>query len=348
MKILVTCCEVFIGSHLVDKLVSEGNDVIAIDSLEKQVHTHFPSYLNPRANYFFGRLEDHPFLKDTLNGVKVIFHTASKVGVAQSRYEIYDFYKANVSSTAFFLQKCTDSDVKKIIFSGSMAPYGEGPHICSEHRTVYPETRATSDVSKKSFECKCPLCNRIVKNIAINEQQPPHPLSFYALTKQAQESMIHMFGKMYGVKTISLRYFSVYGSRQTLGNPYAGPIPIFISKVLKGEAPRVFEDGHQTRDFIHVQDVVNASLLAMKKGVSQSNYNIGTGKSTTILGLANAVCLLLHSSIKPIITGDFRPGDIRHSLADISKAKKDLRFMPTVSMTEGLREILGWVKQISN
>jgi nucleoside-diphosphate-sugar epimerase len=114
MKILVTGGAGFIGSHLVDKLVSEGNDVIAIDSLEKQVHTHFPSYLNPRANLFFGRLEDHPFLKHTLNGVKVIFHAASKVGVAQSRYEIYDFYKANVSSTAFLLQKCTDSTSKRL------------------------------------------------------------------------------------------------------------------------------------------------------------------------------------------------------------------------------------------
>lgn len=343
-KVLVTGGAGFIGSHLVDRLVTERMDVVVIDSLEKQVHPHPPECLNSKANYFFGRLEDYPSLDDVLEGVEVIFHCASKVGVAQSQHEIADFVKANISSTASLLQKSIDTNVKKIIFSGSMAPYGEGPHTCPNHSVVYPETRLLSDASRKEFECKCPYCNHSTTNIPIDEEQPLRPQSYYAITKQAQESMIHMFGRIYRIKTVSLRYFSVYGSRQTIGNPYAGPIPIFISRILNGKPPLVFENGHQTRDFVHVKDVVEANVLAVNNGAPQATYNIGTGKKTSILELANTICRLLDSPIKPLVTTDFRSGDIRHSLADISKAKDELGYNPSVSLSEGLREVLEWTK----
>jgi dTDP-L-rhamnose 4-epimerase len=338
MKILVTGGAGMMGSHLVDRLVSEGHEVVVVDSFERQVHPSFPTYLNEKADYFFSRLENCQFLDEILQGVETVFHFASKVGVAQSSFEIYDFYRANVTSTAFLLQKCVDSSVKRIVLAGSMAPYGEGPYVCSFHGTVYPKART-------GFECECPLCNRYTSNnLPINEQEPFNPLSNYAVTKQTQESMVQLFGKTCGVETVVLRFFSVYGSRQTVGNPYAGPIPIFISKVLKKESPVVFEDGLQTRDFIHVKDAVNACVLAMRNGVGQSSFNIGTGKKTLILELADTICCLLGSSVKPIVTGEFRFGDIRHSLADASKAKHELGFSSTVSLQEGLRETLSWVK----
>jgi len=346
-KILVTGGAGFIGSHLVDRLVNEGHNVVVIDSLEKQVHKCFPDYLNPKADYYFNRLENCPLLNSILDGVEVIFHCASKVGVSQSQYEIQDFINANIGATASLLQKCIKSSVKKIILSGSMAPYGEGPHLCSEHNIVYPETRSVSDMSKKIFECKCPSCNKPTTNIPINEEQNFSGLSYYAITKQTQELMIHLFGKIYGVKTISLRYFSVYGSRQTIGNSYAGPIPIFIERISNKERPLVFEDGCQTRDFVHVSDVVNANLLAMNAGISQKSYNIGTGKKTSILELANEVCNLIKTNLKPLVTNEFRVGDIRHSLADISKAENELKYKPLVSLKEGLKEVLEWAKNKS-
>jgi len=343
-KVLVTGGAGFIGSHLVDRLVDENFDVVVIDSLEKQVHKKFPNYLNPKADYHFGRLEKHQAIKTILNDVEVVFHFASKVGVAQSQYEINDFTNANIGSTAFLLQNCINSSVKKIILSGSMGPYGEGPHLCATHGVVYPTIRSASDMKKGDFECKCPKCNKSTQNIAINEGHLFNPMSYYAITKQTQESMTHLFGKLYGIKTISLRFFSVYGSRQTIGNPYAGPIPIFISKILNNQKPLVFEDGNQSRDFVHVDDVVNANLLAMRKNVLHETYNIGTGKKTSISQLANEICNLMKTDIKPLITKEFRVGDIRHSLADISKAKSELKYTPSVSLNDGLEEILEWIK----
>lgn len=347
MKILVTGGAGFIGSHIVDKLIQERHKVVVMDSLEKQVHPKFPRYLNPKANYYFGRIEDNHKIGKILKNTQIIFHCASRVGVSQSQYEIYDFIKANVGATAFILNNCIKSNVKKIIFSGSMAPYGEGPYICEKHGIVYPKNRTYSNMIKNDFESKCPFCKKSIENIAIKEDQKFNPLSYYAISKQTQESMIHLFGRVYNIQTISLRYFSVYGSRQTLGNPYAGPIPIFIENLFKKERPIVFEGGKQTRDFVHVSDIVNANILAMNSHVSQKCYNIGSGKKTSILELANEICDLMNTNIKPLITNKFRIGDIRNSLANISKAKKDLKYRTSVSLKEGLQEVLEWTKQES-
>ncbi len=308
MKVLVTGGAGFIASHVVDRLVANHHDVTVVDSLEHQVHPHIPTYLNPKAHYYFSRLETCEQLNSILKVTDAVFHFASKVGVAQSQVEIFEFFKANVTSTAALLQNCIGSNVKGIVHSGSMAPYGNAA------------------------------------NLPITEKQPFRPLSFYGVTKQTQESMIHLFGEQYGVKTVSLRFFSVYGSRQTLGNPYAGPIPIFIEQLMSKKSPVIFEDGQQTRDFVHVFDAVDACILAMEKEVSGS-FNIGTGKATSILKLYRTLCELLNVDIKPIITGRHRAGDIRDSVADISKAKKELDFTPKVSLRNGLQEVISWVKK---
>lgn len=342
---LVTGGAGFIGSHLVDRLISQDYAVKVIDILEKQVHTSIPDYLNPKADYYFGKIGPEINMKDILTGIDVVFHCASKVGVAQSQYDINDFIDKNIQSTAYMLDVMRKKDVEKIILSASMAPYGEGAYHCEEHGIVYPGKRNIEDLKKKDFECKCPQCGKTVSNVPIKENYEFHGISYYAISKQTQESMIHLFGSLYGVKTISLRYFSVYGSRQTLGNPYAGPLPIFIDRIFQKKNPLIYEDGKQTRDFVHVSDVANANILAMNANQSQLTCNIGTGKSTTILTMAEDLIEILDADVTPEITYEFRAGDLRHSLADISLAKEKLHFKPELSFKQGLSEVVEWAQR---
>lgn len=305
-RCLVTGGAGFIGSHIVDRLVSDGYDVVVVDNLEYQVHRGVhPDYLNPEAEYKFMRLKNYKMPND----IRYIFHCASKVGVFQSQKEIYDFTDKNIGDTSALLQQCIDSNVQKIIHCGSMAPYGEGTQCA---------------------------------NAAITEGYDYNPLSFYAITKFTQEAMIHLFGKTSKTSTISLRYFSVYGSRQALGNPYAGPIPIFIENASKNEPLIIYGDGMQTRDFIHVSDVVDANMLAMMSYQTQKSYNIATGKPTTIKRLSYEICNLIDSKSRIDITHKYRSGDIIHSLADIEKAKVELGFSPKVSLVDGLEETIAW------
>lgn len=345
-QILVTGGAGFIGSHLVDQLVKKDYQVKVIDNLEKQVHSRFPDYLNPKADYYFGKINPEIKFEDIVTDTDVIFHCASKVGVAQSQVEIFDFIDKNIQSTAYMLDSIRKKDVEKIILSASMAPYGEGAYHCKEHGIVYPDKRKINDLEKKDFECKCPICGIQVTHIPIKEEFDFNGLSYYAITKQTQESMIHLFGSLYGLKTFSLRYFSVFGSRQTLGNPYAGPLPIFIDRIFNNKQPLIFEDGKQTRDFVHVSDVVHANLLAMNSSQKQVTCNIGTGKSTTIYELAEQLLEILSSDLKPRVTNDFRVGDIRHSLADIQKAKKLLNYTPSMSFKKGLEEVVDWAQKM--
>jgi len=315
---LVTGGAGFIGSHIVDQLVKDGHTVTVVDHLEKTVHKGLrPDYLNPGAKYYFVRLCDFSIPRDT----EYIFHCASKVGVVQSQKPFHDFVNKNINDTSWLLQDCLISresghaNVKKIIHSGSMAPYGNG-------------TFSFSDPIRESF-----LYDFNLK-----------PLSFYALTKKVQEEMIHFFGRTHNIETVSLRYFSVYGSRQALGNPYAGPIPIFIENAAQNRQLTIYDDGEQTRDFVHVSDVVKANMLALGCDKPHQSYNIATGIPTTINYLAKTICSLLKSKSKIDITNEHRSGDIRHSLADIKKARDDLNFHPTVSLEEGLKETISWFK----
>lgn len=308
-RCLVTGGAGFIGSHIVDRLVSDGYDVVVVDNLEYQVHKgKKPDYLNTKAEYKIMRLKNFKITDD----IEYIFHCASKVGVAQSQDEIYDFTDKNIGDTSHLLQQCIDSNVKKIIHCGSMAPYGEGT--------------------------KC-------ADVPITEEYDYVPLSFYAITKFTQETMIHLFGRISGIRTISLRYFSVYGSRQALGNPYAGPIPIFIENASENKPLTIFGDGTQTRDFVYVSDVVKANMLAMKSNKTQNSYNIATGKATTVKELSHEICNLMNSKSRIDITYKYRSGDIMHSLADIEKAKHELGFSPKVLLVDGLKETIEWFRR---
>ncbi len=282
------------------------NDDFKVFVIDSMEKESCPHYMNAKAKYIYGRVNEKTLSK--IKDVDYVFHFASRVGVPQSYDEIVDFIDANVISTAELLEWSKNKNIKKIILAGSMSIYGE--------QTVVP----------------------------ISELVEQKPISIYGLTKQMQENLIHMAGKYNGFDTFSLRFFSVYGSRQTLGNPYAGPIPIFIDNNLKGMQSIIYEDGKQFRDFIHVSDAVEASILTLKERMP-GNYNIGTGKGTSIFALFNLISSLMNIKIEPKITFTQRWGDIRNSLADVSEAKQKLGFYPKVSLEEGLKETINWSKE---
>jgi len=345
MKILVTGGAGFVGSHLVDALAKK-HEVVIYDNLEPQVHKSFPEYLNNKAKFVREDIRNKAELKKAISDSEVIFHQAAMVGVGQSMYQIEKYMDVNTMGTAKLLDVLANEehDVKKLIVASSMSIYGEGKYECSQCGIVYPPLRSNEQLKKKEWEMKCPSCGRVVKPVPTDENKPLQPTSIYAISKKDQEEMCLAVGKAYGIPTVALRYFNIYGPRQALSNPYTGVCAIFSSRIKNNNPPIIFEDGLQTRDFISVHDIVEANLLAMEK--SKANYemfNVGTGKPVSILDIANILSKLYGKAPRPEIVNKFRAGDIRHCFADISKIKK-LGFKAEVSFEEGMRELVEWGK----
>lgn len=344
-KILVTGGAGFIGSHLVDKLVEIGNDVVVVDSLEEQVHTKKPDYLNQKAQYLFEDIRDESVLAKAIEGVDVIFHEAATVGVGQSMYQIEKYVEVNTMATAKLLDILVNKEheVKKLIVASSMSIYGEGAYECEDCGVVYPELRTKEQLKQREWEMKCPKCGKIVKPISTSENKPLHPTSIYAITKRDQEEICLNIGRAYGIPTVALRYFNVYGPRQSLNNPYTGVCAIFSARIKNENPPLIFEDGLQTRDFTSVHDVVEANILTMES--SNANYkvfNVGTGKATNILEIAQMLINRYKKELKLEITNKYRAGDIRHCFADISKIKTKLEYNPKDDFEGGMKELVEW------
>ena len=348
MKILVTGGAGFIGSHIVDALVDK-HEVVVLDNLEPQVHVEKPEYLNEKVTYIFGDMRDKEVLKRSIEGVEIIFHQAAAVGVGQSMYQIEKYVDVNTMGTAKLLDILIneENEVKKLIVASSMSIYGEGAYECDYCGVVYPALRSEEQLRKREWEVRCPNCGKIVKPIPTNEEKPLKPTSIYAITKRDQEEMCLVTGRAYGIPTVALRYFNVYGPRQSLNNPYTGVCAIFSSRIKSGKPPLIFEDGLQTRDFISVHDVVQANLLAMeKRSANYEAFNVGTGNPISIREVAETLIKLYNSNVSPEITNKFRVGDIRHCYADISKIKSKLGFEPKVSFRDGMTELVAWAEKV--
>ncbi|MDI6810228.1 MAG: SDR family NAD(P)-dependent oxidoreductase [archaeon] len=347
-KVLVTGGAGFIGSHLVDELVEMVNEVVVLDNLEPQVHTRSkPEYLNGNATYIFGDVRDKETLRKALEGVEVLFHQAAAVGVGQSMYQIKKYVDVNTMATATLLDILVNEehDVKKLIVASSMSIYGEGAYECEDCGIVYPELRTEEQLKRREWEMKCPNCGSILKPIPTSEDKPLHPTSIYAITKRDQEEMCLTVGRAYGIPTVALRYFNVYGPRQSLNNPYTGVCAIFSSRIKNNNPPLIFENGLQTRDFVSVHDIVEVNILAMKS--SNANYevfNVGTGKAVNILVVAQMLIRLYDKDkeLEPEITKKYRAGDIRHCFADISKIRNKMGYKPKVDFEEGMKELVEW------
>ena len=349
-NILVTGGAGFIGSHLVDELVERGHRVRILDSLVGQVHEgKVPEHLNRSAEFIQADVCDTDAVARALEGTDVVYHEAAEVGVGQSMYEIVRYVKANDLGTAVLLEQMIrrPEQFKKLIVASSMSIYGEGAYRCANcDKTVTPFLRSSEQLAAHDWDFKCAECGGTIEPIGTTEEKPLFPTSVYAVSKQDQEQYCLAVGRAYKIPTVAFRYFNVYGTRQALSNPYTGVCAIFSSRLLNDQPPTVFEDGEQSRDFVHVSDIVQANLLALE--TDRGDYeamNVGTGRPTTVKQISRLLAKGLGKEIEPDIVGKYREGDIRHCVADISKIRRLIAYEPTVTLEKGMEELLGWVSK---
>ena len=343
---LVTGGAGFIGSFIVDELVRRGHRVRIYDNLEPQVHPdgQAPDYLNKEAEFIQGDVRDYDRLKTALRGVEVVFHKAAMVGVGQSQYQIKRYVDVNIGGTANLLDLIANekTNVAKMIVAASMSSYGEGQYHCDACGPVDPPLRSEAQMARQDWELHCPACGQTVRPLPASEAKRFVSNSIYALTKQMQEEMVLNTGATYGIPAVALRYFNVYGPRQSLSNPYTGVAAIFLSRIKSDHPPVIFEDGFQTRDFVSVHDIVQANLLAMEQDTLAGYYNIGAGQPRAIREIAETLIALYGKNMAPEITAKFRKGDIRHCAADIRKAQTTFGYAPQVNFADGMRELIQW------
>jgi len=349
-KVLVTGGAGFIGSFIVDELVKKGYEVRIFDSLDPQVHPNgkIPEHLNKDAEFIKGDVRNYDELKKALKGVNIVSHHAAAVGVGQSQYKIKYYVDTNVTGTANLLDILinTKNSIEKIILAASMSSYGEGNYNCSNCGIVNPPLRTEDQVSNGQWELFCPKCREILKPVPTDENKFQQCNSIYALTKKMQEDMILNIGITYKIPVVALRYFNVYGPRQSLSNPYTGVAAIFMSRIKNDQPPVVYEDGLQTRDFISVYDIARANIMAIEKEkANYKSFNVGTGKPRTIKGVALDLARYYGKDIKPDITRKFRKGDVRHCYSDSTLIEKTLGFRPEVSFEQGMKELIKWAEK---
>ncbi len=349
-RVLVTGGMGFIGSHTVDMLVEKGYEVRILDNLEPQVHgpeERLPEYRNKNAEFIEGDVRDRETLIQAIKDVEAVVHLAAAVGVGQSMYQIDKYVAYNTWGTANLLDVLVNepNDIKKLVVASSQSIYGEGKYLCEHCGPVYPRLRAEEHFRNREWEPRCPSCGKPLKPLPTDEDKPLMPTSIYAQTKRHQEEMCLLIGKTYGIPTVALRYFNVYGPRQSLSNPYTGVCAVFSCRILNNKPPYVFEDGKQMRDFVHVRDVARANVLALERdGADYMAINIGSGEPTSIRELAEVLVKLYGAKITPYISNKYRKGDIRHCYADLTRAEKYLGYQPEIKREEGLKELAEWAK----
>lgn len=342
-RILITGGAGFIGAHLAGALVEAGYEVRVLDRLDRQVHGEHaarPKYLHEDVEVHTGDVRDKAAVRKALRDITHVFHFAAAVGVGQSMYEIEHYTDVNNRGTAVLLEALLEHHVERLVVASSMSVYGEGLYRNGKG-TVEPPPRSREQLVAARWELEkqgAPLIP-----IATPETKQVVPTSVYALSKWDQERLCLMFGEAYGIPTVALRFFNVYGPHQSLSNPYTGVLAIFASRCLNGNAPLIFEDGLQRRDFVSVRDVVQACVLALDTTATGEVFNIGSGESRSVLDVAEQIIDALGADLSPVVTRKYRVGDIRHCYADISKARRLLHYEPRVRFEEGLLELAQWL-----
>ena len=305
-RILITGGAGFVGSHLADALLERGHQVRVFDNLTQQ-----PAYLDPEIEFIQGDMRDSERLAAALSGIEVVFHLAAAVGVGQSMHEIAGYLESNTQGTANLLQALlTKPEAEKLVVASSMSIYGEGQYRCANCGSTAAEPRIQAQLIQRRWEISCAGCGSEMGPVPTNENKPAQCNSFYALSKKNQEEMCLLFGRTYGLPVTALRYFNIYGPRQALTNPYTGVVAIFASRLLGQQAPLIFEDGLQRRDFVSVHDVVQANVLAMEPGIADGvALNIGSGMAISIVEIAKTLAEAMGCEIEPEISYRYRSGD---------------------------------------
>jgi dTDP-L-rhamnose 4-epimerase len=348
--VLVTGGAGYIGSHVADALVARGYRVTVLDNLEPQVHRSrsWPSYANPRVQYVRGDVRDRAVIEPLLLATDAVVHFAAAVGVGQSMYQVDRYVDVNTRGTALLLDILVNAKhrVQKVLVASSIGVYGEGAYRCAQHGLVAPGLRPETQLAARDWEQRCPTCGARVDPVPTPEDKPLCRDNIYSMTKYHQEEMALLIGRTYGIPTVAARFFNVYGPRQSLSNPYAGVAAIWLSRLLNGRPPVVFEDGGQLRDFVSIHDVVDCLVRMLEQsGADFLPVNVGSGQRVTILEIARLLARLLGSDIEPLVTETGRKFDIRHNTADITRAQQTLGFRPQVSLQDGLAELVDWARK---
>ena len=344
---LITGGAGFIGSHVTDELLAAGYEVRVFDNGAAQVHGERngpPPHLAPEADYIFGDVRNGTALERALRNVDDVLHLAAVVGVGQSMYEVERYTAVNEQGCATLMQALLERRVGRVVVASSMSVYGEGRYLTSSSEICDTAEREPSLLQAGRWD-PTDSAGAPMQAVPTPEDKRPSLRSIYALNKYAQERMSLLIGEAYGIPTIALRFFNVYGTRQALSNPYTGVLAIFAARLLNGRRPRVFEDGAQRRDFVHVSDVARACRLALEAPPELNGvFNIGSGDSRTVGDVAIQLASILgRPELAPEITGRYRTGDVRHCYADIERARKLLSFEPRTSFEEGLEELAVWL-----
>jgi len=346
MRTLVTGGAGFIGSHVVRELVARGDEVVVLDSLEEQVHGEAPPQMPDGVELIAADVGDAEAADRALDGVDRVVHLAAAVGVGQSMYEIARYTRLNTMSTAVFLERLVAQRPMpaRLVVASSMSIYGEGEYLCAEHGRTAPTPRPEEQLLARQWELTCPQCGARLEPVGTSETKPLIPTSIYAINKRDHEEMALVTGAAYGIPTVALRFFNVYGPGQALSNPYTGVAAIFASRLLNRKPPIIFEDGRQTRDFTHVSDIVRGILLALESDDAVGHaVNLGTGRPTSVLDIAHVISTGLEAHLDPICKEQYRAGDIRHCFADPTRARELLGFEAKTSLEDGMRDLLAWL-----
>jgi dTDP-L-rhamnose 4-epimerase len=349
MRILVTGGAGFIGSYVVEALLEKGHYVVALDNLDPQVHgpdQRWPDYLTSDAERRQGDVRDRRAVSQALDGCDGVVHLAAAVGVGQSMYEIARYSEVNVMGTAVLLEEIVKrrDRIRKLVVAASMSSYGEGAYRAPDGRVVYPTSRPSEQLQLGDWEMRGPS-GELLSPIPTPEEKPLRPESVYAINKRDQEEMCLCVGAAYGIPVVALRMFNVFGARQALSNPYTGVVAIFASRLLNGQPPLVYEDGHQRRDFVHVTDVARAYALALESDRIQGvSLNLGSGRSVSVLEIARTLAHVLSVDLEPQVTGKYRLGDIRHCFAEIGLIRNTLSWEPRYELTTGLETMVQWLQ----
>ncbi|MFY7965259.1 MAG: NAD-dependent epimerase/dehydratase family protein [Chitinophagaceae bacterium] len=354
MKILVTGGAGFIGANLCLALLNRGHILTVVDNLSEQIHGKNPIdesslflLIKDKVTFIQGSVCDEALMKTAIADNEVVVHLAAETGTGQSMYQIKNYTNINIGGTALLLDILANvkHNVKKVVVASSRAIYGEGKYQSKKYGFVYPKHRLEQDLIHKKFDVTY-LDDDSLRICATDEESKIHPSSVYGITKQNQEQMVMTVCPTIGIAPVAFRYQNVYGPGQSLTNPYTGILSIFSTLIKNNKALNIFEDGLESRDFVFIDDVVNATILGIENEASNNEvFNVGTGVQTTVLEVANALKTNYSSNVTVNISGNFRLGDIRHNYADLTKIKSKLNFNPQVSFEEGIKKFTDWVNK---
>ncbi len=349
MNVLITGGAGFIGTHLTRHLLQSGHEVTVLDNFSPQIHagkTQLAHDLQGHVRLIVGDVADPYVLGLALDGAHCLVHLAAETGTGQSMYEVSRYERTNLGGTALIYEVLTKSQARKverIVVASSRAIYGEGAYRCEEHGLVYPLPRTSYEKQAGHFNLVCPVCSGACVMAPTPETAPLQPTSFYGLTKQVQEQTVLLFGKVLNIPSFALRYQNVYGPGQSLHNPYTGILAIFSNLARAGQVIQIFEDGLESRDFVYVEDIVRATAACLAPNVTgHEAVNVGADEKVSVLTVANEINAFFGNRSEITITGAFREGDIRHGMADLTKARALLSYQPRWKFLEGLRMFLRW------